>query len=200
MSYDFDAWRTRYDAMTYADHVRTYSELWKLFPVQQHFDGHALGLFLDQTSPERVLEVGGWDGELAAVMLATCPWITTWDNVEICLEARDASICFDKRYRAVSGDRFLWEMEGPFDYDALVMSHSAEHMRWTELRALLEKISCRAVYLAAPLPTDGSDPDWKGYPGTHILEVGWNIIGGKLVSQGMREMALRTHEVRCWQR
>ena len=140
MGFDFDAWRTGYDAMSYADHVRTYSELWRLFPVQQHFDGHAMGMFLDQTTPERVLEVGGWNGELAAVMLATCPWITVWDNVEICREAVDAKICFDPRYHAVSSDRFLWDLEGPLEYDALVMSHSAEHMRWTELRSLLERV------------------------------------------------------------
>lgn len=204
MTYDFDAWRERYDSMTYQDHLDAYSELWKLYPVQQHFDARATSEFLDLTKPERVFEVGGWNGELAYLMLATHPTIRSWENVEICREAAQAipqGLLGNGRYRRGDHphDRFIWETEDPFEADALVMSHSAEHMRWIELQALIGSLHMRSVYLASPLPTDGSAPDWNHYPGTHILEVGWDSIGAFLGGLGFRQMvAPRTHEVRAW--
>lgn len=198
MTYDFDTWRHSYDSMSYEDHRKAYSELWDLYPVQQHFDAAACSEFLDRARPVNVLEVGGWNGELASLVLPTHPSIEGWLNAEICDEAVDATVCFDHRYHAVVPDKFIWEIVAPTDYDTLVMSHSAEHMRWDQLRALFAAVKPSAVYLAMPLPEDGDNPDWKGYDGTHILEVGWNTINEVLGDAGLRRCLPRTSEVRCW--
>jgi hypothetical protein len=82
------------------------------------------------------------------------------------------------------------------------MSHVAEHMRWDELRFLFGRIpQVKAIYVASPLPQDGSNPDWRGSPGTHILEVGWNEIDRDLITRGFHLMQMpQTNEVHGWAR
>jgi hypothetical protein len=202
-AFDFDLWRENYDSMTFADHVETYAELQRLYPVQRHFDANACSEFIDLTPGTRVLEIGGWDGELAREVLGSHDLLRSWENVEICKEVRDHPVFRDTRYTARATSDFAWVC-GCYDHiaDTLVMSHVAEHMRWKELQALLSDMpKVRAIYLASPLPQDGSAPDWTGYPGTHILEVGWDSISAFLGGLGFRQMAApRTHEVRCWQK
>jgi hypothetical protein len=123
-----------------------------------------------------------------------------WTNVEICREAAEPLLP-DVRYISVCNTReFIWDHPHIFGADTLVMSHSAEHMRWLQLQRIFTiGTMLRAVYLASPLPEDGSAPDWNHYPGTHILEVGWDAIGAFLGGLGFRQMdAPRTDEVRCW--
>lgn len=196
MSFDFDAWRDGYDSMTWSDHVATYSKLHELFPIQRHFDAEACGEFLNLTRPADVWEIGGWDGELAAAMLATRPWIQKWTNVDACPEVVEGPVCTDPRYEARLGPAIL------AGAGALVMSHVAEHLRWEELKFIFTRTTrVKAIYLASPLPTDGSPPDWDHYPGTHILEVGWDSISAFLGGLGLRQMdAPRSHEVRCWRK
>lgn len=195
MSFDFDAWREGYDAMTWSDHVATYSELHRLYPIQRHFDATACGEFLDLIKPPRVMEIGGWDGELASLVLPSRPFIRYWQNADACPEVVAGPVCTDPRYCARIGPAILG------GFDALVMSHVAEHMRWEELRFTITRARVNAVYLASPLPTDGSAPDWNHYPGTHILEIGWDTIGAFLGGLGFRQMDTpRTHEVRCWRK
>lgn len=181
--------------MTWADHVATYSELHRLYPVQRHFDSAACGHFLDLVRPERVWEIGGWDGELAGLMLERS-WLLSWENVDACPEVIESPVCRDPRYSVRLGPAIL-ATEG-----ALVMSHCAEHMRWAELQFIFGRIPrVSAIYLASPLPQDGSDPNWDHYPGTHILEVGWDVIDRDLIGRGFHMMrAPKTHEVRCWAR
>ena len=195
MNFNFDAWREGYDGMTWPDHVETYSKLHALYPVQQHFDSRACGQFLDIMRPHSVWEIGGWDGELASIVLGTRPWIDRWENVDVCREVVATPICRDPRYSARLGPQLLTG-------DVLVMSHVAEHMRWDELRFLFGRIpAVKAVYLASPLPLDGSNPDWRGYPGPHILEAGWDEIDRDLITRGFHLMQMpQTHEVRCWAR
>lgn len=202
MSFDFDAWRANYDAMTYQDHQRIYSQLWNLYPVQQHFDGAACEQFLVHETCGHVLEVGGWNGELAAWIMSRNPsaYIASWTNIEICREAADASVAIDGPYNWIVPGVPVWDLQIKGLFDTLVMSHSAEHMRWSELQATVRNLPyLRAIYLASPLPEDGSAPDWNHYPGTHILEVGWDVIDADLQARGFQMMdSPRTHEVRCW--
>jgi len=198
MSFDFDAWRAGYDYMTYADHLDCYSQFFEMYPVQKHFDASACAQFLATTNPTSVLEIGGWTGDLAALMLIGNNEIETWLNVEICTEAAQASACDDERYAAVVPYDFVWNLPITGSFDALVMSHVAEHMRWPELHAILANVSTRSVFMAAPLSDEGRD--WQGYEGTHILEVGWRQINDLCESLGFNPIPPTTHEVRCWSR
>ncbi len=185
--------------MTHADQLVFHSRIWVEHPVQQHYDARAAGRFLDAVRPKRIIEIGGWRGELAAEMLAGRSWIESWHNVELCTEAVAASVCSDPRYTVAVGETFAWDTPQPVS-DALLLSHCAEHMRWRELLALFDSVipPVSAVYLAAPLPLDGTVPTWDRYVGTHILEVGWDAIAADLAQRGLVCVPPGTKEVRCF--
>ena len=192
MGFDFDEWRANYDTMTHRDHVLVASRLWNLYPVQRHFDEVAVSVFLDDVGAHHVVEIGGYDGELASLVLPHHPEIVEWANIELCIEARQHTVCHDERYWTDA----TWERGVA---DALIMSHSAEHMRWAEVQAFLTPPrAASAVYLVMPLPLDGSDPDWDHYDGTHVLEAGWSKIDAYLQGLGFHTIIPRTNEVRCW--
>jgi hypothetical protein len=196
---NFDAWRDAYDKTPYSEQVANYEQAWKLYPDQQHYDEATARRFFAEMAPVgRVVEVGGWRGELAAKLLADLE-VDSWVNYEICEGAASAPVCLHRAYRAFVPDDFIWTTER-VPMDVLVASHVIEHMRWSELQQLFQWARhAKAFYVASPLPVDGSAPDWRGYPGTHILEVGWLVIEGYLTALGFTELqALRTHEVRCF--
>lgn len=196
---DFGAWRNAYDDLSYADHLQIHELLWRFFQDQQHYDVATAQNFLSSIPLLRIVEVGGWHGELAAHVLPNLPACESWVNYEICKSAANHPACRDSRYRALIPPSFLWECER-VPLNGLVASHVIEHMRWTQLKKLFRwATNAKAFYLASPLPEDGSAPDWNGYPGTHILEVGWSEIESYLADLGLAELThFRTHEVRCF--
>lgn len=201
MTLDWDRWRAEYDELSYEEQVEFYGRAFELYPVQRSFDVDAAGEFLDAMKPMLVLEIGGWDGALAAVCLDRDPKITVWRNLEICRAVVEAHPGTDARYEPVVPDQFVWDQPDLGGWDVLVMSHVAEHMRWHELQRVLSLASgADGIYLAMPIPENGPC-NWSGYDGTHILEVGWAEITEFLAGLGFVAMGEpRTREVRCWRR
>lgn len=199
---DFDAWRVSYDAMTYDDHVRFYDAVWDAYPVQQHYDTGRATAFLARVDPRRVLELGGWRGELAAAILPEFPDIVRWRNVEVCRGAAENAACTDPRYEAIVPDAWLWERPDLVGFaDTFVASHVIEHMRGDQLRALFAVVlpSVDAVFLASPLDEEGQG--WAGYHGSHILELGWRDVAALLANAGFaRYDDIASPEVRAYRR
>ena len=176
---DFDRWREHYDATPFDKQVGNYELIARRFPQQQQWNGDAaLRALTDQST---VTELGGWRGELAAEMLAARP-IGRWVNYDICKWAVDNPVCTLGAYRPVHLDDWPWEIDLE-PADCFVASHVLEHIRFAELERLAEQFhKFRSLYLDIPVGED--PPDWSGYFGTHILEVGWREIDRLLVSHG----------------
>lgn len=207
----FDDWRRNYDGMSYADQVAFYELIGKKYPRQICFDAGAYGRFfeyvliLKDAEPKRsirpsVLEIGGWNGELAQAMLERYADIAAWHNIEIRASAAETAVCQSERYRVVDAGDFAWRVALP-EAEVFVASHVIEHIRAHELAALLDNLpaSVRFVGLQAPLGEEGRD--WSGYLGSHILEIGWWMVEALLKKRGFRHLIeLSTGEFRAFER
>lgn len=174
---DFDEWRRRYNRMSWAEQQAFYSRLWQDHPDQNNYDRGAVQMALWGMKPgTKVLELGGWQGHLAADLLAE-PWaanISEWTNVEVCREAVAASVCTDPRYRAISPPNFPWHWPGLPYPDVLVASHVFEHLRLSDIEALLQRAKPSRLVVTMPLPIN--PPRWEGEYAPHILEFGWQAF------------------------
>ena len=174
---DWDQWRADYDSTLYEAQQEFYSVVWAKYPGQKRFNSTAVQRFFSDLTARRVIEVGGWTGEMAALCLGRDPDIQFWRNYEICREAVEHSVVADPRYEAVSPN-WVWDLPTSTfaGFDVLVLSHVAEHMRGRNLRSLVSVAtpSVQHVYVESPIGPEGRD--WIGYHGTHILECGWNDI------------------------
>lgn len=198
---NFDEWRDRYNAMSYQEHVTFYDEIFKAYPVQQHFDSESARKFLAQVDARDVIEIGGWRGELADQMLKEFPAITRWVNWDICRGATISSVPTDSRYEANHPERWLWEVPNLFTgFDTFVASHVIEHMRAAELEKLVANMGdINQIFLASPLSNEPTN--WAGYNGTHILEVGWNGVTEIMGDYGFYPMKKPlTYEVRTYKK
>ena len=166
MSIDWDAWRRDYDTMSFSEHQAFNQRVAEQHPDQQHWNAAACARFLDDRRPWTVIEIGGWDGTLAAAMLAQAPWVHAWTMYDI---TDVPQACDDPRYWPVVLTGWPWEKR-ELRADALILSHVVEHMRVAQFERLLARFTGDAVYVDAPLPD--VNPSWDGYPGTHIIEVG----------------------------
>jgi hypothetical protein len=175
---DWDAWRSAYPTLTYAEQQAFHSAIYAEHPIQRHYDPTYVARAIEQVLPEDVVELGGWDGELAHTMLAQYPAIQAWDNVEICKEAvRHGDHCaavldMQDRYHAPILDDYYWAYA--WTCDLFVASHVIEHLTLNHLNKAIEATEARALYMDAPLLDQPLN--WQGFTGTHILEQGWTAV------------------------
>lgn len=174
----FDEWRARYDQLTFEQHQAVNAEWALLYPVQRSFNEQACLRFLQQRQPRTVVEVGGWDGYLAGLMLPAVPSIESWTNYDITPNVPQT--CFDPAYRRVVLDDWPWNRQ--VCGDVLVASHVLEHMRAGEIERLLSAWTVDSVYL--DVPVGAGVPVWERYHGSHILEIGADGLVGLLANQG----------------
>jgi hypothetical protein len=169
-SLDWDAWRQAYPDLTYAQQQNFHSLIWQQHPVQRHYAPDLVAKAIEHVQPSTVLELGGWDGELAHAMLDQHPDIETWVNVEICREASDLSATRHPRLHAAEHlDDFYWTET--WGCDLFVASHTIEHLTVQHLEQTIAATHARALYLDAPLG-DKATP-WQGSTTTHTLHTGW---------------------------
>jgi hypothetical protein len=184
---DFDAWRRDYDRLSYAEHVEFYRHVAEVYPEQQHYNEPAVREFLVGVSG-KVLEIGGWKGELAAAVLPDHPNITAWLNIEIAPQAITQNVCTDPRYSVEVLDSFIWD--SPMDltpYRTLVASHVIEHMKRADVVKLLSRTRhVEHLYVDAPLPPKPSA--WDKGESSHIIEVGWIGLANLFTSYGFRQV------------
>lgn len=188
-SHDFDRWRAAYATTSYDEQVRTHDKIWRDYPVQRHYClPAARRFFAEMATPDeelRVLEIGGWTGDVAAAVLPDSPFVYDWLNVELCRGAVEHPATDDPRYRPVVLDDWAWNYPaGWFDtFDVLFMSHSVEHMTGADLRQLLPLLgNVQRAYVDTPLPDVGTD--WQGYSGTHICELSWPDLEALMLDHG----------------
>jgi hypothetical protein len=191
----FDEWRLRYDTMSYGEHQRFSQRVVKEYPRQQgHWDPNWVMVFFRWIAGRigvdgftRVLEIGGFDGSLAKHVMTGNGQIVWWTNVEL---VTVKSVCAEKRYQVVVPKTWIWDsgLEREWKYSAVVLSHIIEHLRFRDVGKLVDMVAkkCNWIYVDAPIATGMDGEDWKGYHGTHILEVGWGRIDTLLELYGFR--------------
>lgn len=186
---DFDRWRDCYASTSYADQVKYHRMIWKDYPVQRHYDIAAARRFFaemaDIGNELRVLEIGGWTGDVVAAILPESLFIYDWLNVELCQGAVDHPATADPRYRPVVLDDWIWNYPAEWfaKFDVLFASHSFEHMTGENIEQLLPLLgSIQRVYIDAPLEEE--PVDWTGYHGAHVLEWGWRELVAAMRKNG----------------
>lgn len=194
----WDGWRDAYGHATVDDQRAFYDAVFVAHPDQRRFDDDACGRLLDHIGrPVTVVELGGWDGGFAAAMLACRPDIVRWENHEIAAAAVEASVCSDGRYEPVALVDWYWATT--HTADVFVASHVLEHLTLADVRRTLEATDAAFAFVQAPL-ADGPT-DWRGYRGSHILEVGWLGLEVVLADRGYRLIPELSREwVRCYER
>lgn len=183
-STDLDAWRQRYLAgdTTIPDHRALYGRIVAEYPEQRHFAADLVLEAVRLAHAETVVEIGGWDGELAEEVLRSCASIRHWTNYEI---APVEPVCGRKRYEHVEVvEHYPWERD--LVGDLFVASHVLEHLTRKHFEALLDALHFRWAYVDVPIGPERST--WGGSMTTHVLDLtigefdaawlerGWQII------------------------
>ncbi|UCD06940.1 MAG: hypothetical protein JSW41_03845 [Candidatus Aenigmatarchaeota archaeon] len=178
----YNDWRDLYEEWSYKDHQAFYNEIERDWPSQVQCDLGYFAPFLVKAIeiPEiRVLELGGWKGDIAQLLLASPlgKRIKSWANYDICPAILDKQVCKDPRYHVRVPDNWFWETTIPDDYDLFFCSHTVEHLSRDHVKELLSKLdslrSLRYIYLETPLPLSCTNNQWKDYRGSHKLQIGW---------------------------
>jgi hypothetical protein len=166
--------------MTFADQQLFYGMVLSLHPEQQSFDVKYAHEAFDHIAGENlsVIELGGWDGALAYAMMQRGD-IEVWVNYDL---VRPAQVCDIPGYQFVKLEDYFWNLE-PQSADVFVASHTIEHLTGEELEKLFSVLDVEYIYLDAPLPESGP-VDWKGYEGSHVLELGWDEVSSMLSRNG----------------
>lgn len=195
---DWNAWRSDYDTMSFAEQQAFYDLVYCLHPQQARAEVSALERFLDYIGqPLTVVELGGWDGGFAAKILERRPEIVWWTNYEISRAAATESVCEDARFASVPLEDWYWMDKHVADL--FVASHVLEHLSILDVIETFDATSTRWMFLQAPLREEPTD--WSDYHGSHILEVGWAVISEELSKRGYALLPeLSEPHVRCYER
>lgn len=179
---DFDRWREQYDEMSYTQQLIFYDQVENDHPRQSSFDLEAWRRFFAYidgvlVGAYRIIEIGGWKGEMANEIIDHYPAIDEWINYEISREARSKTVCLSPRYRVIVLNDYIWNIPLP-GASVFVASHMIEHIREWQLIKLLDNLPDNVQFIGLEAPINESDisRDWAGYHGSHILEVGWQQI------------------------
>lgn len=184
----FDKWRALYEELSDEEQHKFADECAVRFPSQEHHDLSCHEeLFSKFTNPEnaRVLEIGGWKGELAQKCLKRWP-IEHWLNIEFCRTAFSQQVFSEvPRYRVANPLSFRWFKYSSSEGEAwhpetersgvLLASHVIEHFSATDLLFVIDFFKTIPV-LMFEAPLEEGPSNWKGYLGTHKLEWGWREL------------------------
>ena len=193
---DWNAWREGYEDMSFEDMQAFYEEVAERHPVQQSFAADSAETAFDLIGGKgrlHVVELGGWNGRLAAHMLER-GGIGHWRNFDI---VDVPQVCTHPDYSRVVLEDWFWK--GPWRVgDVFVATHTIEHLSAEHLAALLRTVHTHWIYLESPLAWEPTD--WTNYPGSHKLEVGWQGVEEMIVREIGYERVAATDLAGLWRR
>lgn len=188
---EFDQWRADYPTQTVAGHAALYDKRFLEKPESHSCSPRGVRSFLDQfgNKPITVAEIGGRNGALAKLALASNLKIERWINYEISGEALARPATKDTRYDARLMLDFRWWKKEPIEGHGLVLSHVIEHLADDDFRGLVAAIpkNIKGVHVQAPIPMRGP-MDWTGYFCSHILTMGWVEVNEVFEEHGFRSV------------
>jgi hypothetical protein len=182
-----DRYRKSYNSFSF-DYKKKMAGKWlKQYPEQAHFDITPIKYWLENSVPRpaSVLEIGGWRGDLAEIVLSSFGHILLWHNYDL-IKYNDYQKCSDKRYKLFTLEKDLWFKSPECEYNALIASHMIEHINWIEFTKLCEWIpeSVKTVLFEAPLAKSAENFKWKGDHSSHVLEKGWEQVITEMRNHG----------------
>ncbi len=192
----FNKWRAAYDSMSSTEHLAFANAAEKKWPDQKSFKA----LFFEEVFrsypfyPLRVLEVGGWKGELAKISLERVNNIIYWRNVDFCTAALAKTVPIDfDRYEFECPATHTWFTQPRIEeFDVFVSAHMIEHLSDAHLLELLKYVNGIPILaIEAPITMEGQT--WDNYYGTHILGMGWTRIIEELKGYGYTHERVTEH-------
>lgn len=198
LPYSFDEWRLRRDRLSYIEHVAFYDAIYDHHPNQHYCDIAEARRFAEQLpNGSRILELGGWKGEVAATLLESCPRIMHWHNFELSTKAIRSGLAHS-RYTADLGDDFIWNLPELPETNILFAAYVLEHLRTHEIEKLLKRLPrISEVFVESPLPLQGIGLTWEGSKSTNVLEIGWQELEDLFQRYGF-DVVRRHDHVRCF--
>lgn len=172
----FDRYRARYHKLSFDD-KKELTKKWLIkYPEQAHFNYLPINTWLKEILPVtgRIIEIGGWRGDMAHRALSEFEEIECWHNYDL-IPNNLSQKCSDSRYRLITLDNYIWNIPVSTYYNALIATHMIEHLNWDELTKLIKWIpdSISTVLFEAPVPEDAENYSWYGDHSSHVLEKGW---------------------------
>jgi len=185
----FDRYRIRYDSLTFKD-KKNIANKWLIeYPEQAYFNFEPIDFWLKNfvRRPAKIIEIGGWKGDLALKILSHNYTIDAWHNYDL-VESNNIQKCVDEKYKFISLNDYIWNYRLVIDYNALIATHMIEHIKWHELIKLIDWIpkNIYTVLFESPLSLTGGGKNWKGDHSSHILEKGWKNIIREMNKYGFR--------------
>ncbi|MGE5456937.1 MAG: hypothetical protein ACM3RX_01135, partial [Methanococcaceae archaeon] len=99
----FDRYRARYHNLSFDD-KKELAKKWLIkYPEQAHFNYHPIYTWLREIVPVpgRIIEIGGWRGDLALKALDAFTEIECWYNYDL-LGTCSSQKCTDPRYKLIT--------------------------------------------------------------------------------------------------
>lgn len=176
MREELDSYRNMYDLLVFREHKEMYERIGEVYPEQAFWNAPDCAAFLERYQPERVVELGGHDGGLAAAVLPGAPFVSEWLNFEL---VDCDQTCADYRYSFVVLGDWLTEVKA----DALVLSHVLEHLSEFQARRLIAGVDARAIYVDAPL-LESQRSEWRGTMTAHVLPHSFTEVDALFAEHG----------------
>ncbi len=184
---EMDLFRENYDLMTFGQLVDIANDSLHKYPEQAHYTLPFVFQWIENhvPRPARVLEIGGWRGDLARDILSRYGFVEEWDNFDV-ISDQSTQKCKDNRYRQIPLSDYIWNLDLSEKYNALIATHMIEHLKWRELLLLMRWIPAKiqTVLFEAPVVQSADNFDWTGNHSTHILEKGWKQIVEEMDKNG----------------
>jgi hypothetical protein len=195
---DWDLWRTNHSILTFEDNRNIYDAIFPKCQVQRF---HDTDFFLEcfrllqkfGTKPEflKIAELGSYTGILAAECMEKYEF-DNWTGYEISKWAVDNTVkeAKDREFKNVMLlDEFWKSKTEPFN--TFVSSDTIEHLTDTQAKSLFDFVSRSAKFLILQIDTKSKGLSWKGYGGSHILEMTIEEVVQYLYTKGYKFLMRR---------
>lgn len=183
----FEKWRDTYEKMSYQDQINFYNMAEARWPIQKHYNIKDIKIVFDLIDkPVKVLEFGGWKGDLANDIISIYgDGIISWKNIELCKRAIERTVCLSNKYSVIFPDKFDWFAEKRMENaDIIIATHFIEHLSDKHFEGLVKYCKgIKNIYFEAPLKIEDGN-NWVGYKGAHKLSYGWNTLIGLMKDNG----------------
>jgi hypothetical protein len=185
---EIEEWKQSYDDMDFIQQREKYEGYHDEMSYQDQFRANWWLTTFNKLPKAKlsVIEVGGYLGKLATLILRYYSNIEKWHNYDIQRNIVKDKVCIDSRYEAVVLEDYIWNNPPDNDYNVFVASHLIEHLNEEDLEKLIDTImiKCDFILLEAPLEKNTTDADWSSSTDPHFLEIGWKQVTDILTSKG----------------
>lgn len=186
---NFEPYRKHYDLMKFDD-VKRIAEMLNTGATKTCYHKEVFKA-LDMVATfdrMRVVELGCGKGQLAIDALACfdISKLATWDGYD--MNRNCVPNFIDARYTFHALEGWFYDLEKtelPV-YNTFVCSHTFEHMRHWEVKAILTRVLLNAKYIIIEVPLRYHAFDWKGNVSTHVLEIGRKELNTTIQAFGYR--------------